>query len=221
MGYQPSQKTMELQYHVYKKLFRSGWVIKDSKSAVLYSINAKHLHKHEVSGKRIVASMKHDTEEGYSIHLEDEDKTFATYRYSGDLSREYVYAMSFELDGQKFRWDVSLSPLPSRRVNEVGRFDHITQYSIAKVGCLRVRLDSPKIAAILATFFFAQKVLGMSGSTLVLSKLTDEDSDEPGEKIYSWARRETESVTAQRRRWETESALSALGRKTASDLMRL
>src|SRR5271154_3033473 len=84
MGYQPSQKPMELQYHVYKKFFRSGWVITDCKSAILYSMNAKHLYKHEVGGKRIVASMKHDTEEGYSINLEDEDKTFATYRCSGN-----------------------------------------------------------------------------------------------------------------------------------------
>jgi hypothetical protein len=40
----------------------------------------------------------------------------------------------------------------------------------------------------------------MSGLTLVLSKLTEEDSDEPGEYI-------TERVTLERRLWEVKSAL--------------
>jgi len=188
---------MELQYHVYKRFFRSGWVIKDSKSAVLYSMNAKHLYKHKVGAKRIVASMKHDTEEGYSIHLQDEDKTFATFGYSGNISRENVY-VSFKFEGQKFRWDRTI-PASRSQLNAVARFDQ-TQYSIAKVGCLRVQFDSPEIAAILATIFIAQELLRMSGLTLVLSKLTEEDSDEPGEYI-------TERVTLERRLWEVKSAL--------------
>ena len=55
-------------------------------------------------------------------------------------------------------------------------------------------------SAVSASIFIAQELLRMSGLTLVLSKLTEEDSDEPGEYI-------TERVTLERRLWEVKSAL--------------
>jgi hypothetical protein len=186
---------MELQYHIYKSFFGSGWTIKDSsKSAVLYSMNAKHLYKHEDGGKRIVASMKHDTEEGYSIHLQDEDKRFAlSSNLSGD---SWKWNVSFEFEDQKFRWASSVSALLSQNgVKTVAQFVHNAQYSIANVGSLYVRVNSHKFAVILTTIFIAQRLLrGRESFTLVLSRLTEEIGDFAG---------------AQRRLVENNYALSA------------
>jgi len=145
---------------------------------VVYSINAKHLYKHDVNGKRIVASIKQPTDEEYFIHLQDNDKTIAIDGYLGDSSMGNV---SFEFEDQRFRWNRSPSKLPSSNgPNAVARFDRV-HYSIAKVGHLsHVGFESHMIALILTTIFIARKLLRMKGSTLVLLMLTEGLHESPG-----------------------------------------
>jgi len=165
---------MEVQYHVYKSFFPSGWIIKDSKSAVLYSMNAEHLYKHEAGRKQSVADI-HVTDDDYYIQLDDPDEPFLVSSYLPDSSTGNV---SFEFEDQKFRWDRSASTLASPSgLKAVARFDR-TPYSIAKIGCLHVGFGSYKIAAILTTIFIAQRLLRKRGARFVLSMLTEAGSEE-------------------------------------------
>jgi len=147
-------------------------------------MTAQHLYKHEAGEKRIVASINHDTERGYSIHLPDEDKTLNPIY--NDLGGSSMRNVSFEFDGQKFQWDRgrSASWSPNHGYKAVADFLPAT-FPIGKVGYLEfLESEFHKIAA-LTTIFVAQRFRHMSGARLVLWRVKDESPEDRRERIIA------------------------------------